>query len=581
MIHSGSRNLGYKVAEHYNKLAVELNKKYYSQVPTEWDLAFLPINSPDGQAYIREMNYCVEFAKANRKLMMDNIIKVFENQFESFEELNRFDVAHNYCAQENHFGSNVFVHRKGATRARQGEICIVPGCFAKKTRILLSSGLYKNIEDLEIGEKIINGKGEITTVKNIFNKGVKKVVKYKNNTFYKYTYATLDHKHFICDFSSIKNRQDISMKKVADKKNNNGESKYKWKELKYLTKKNSTLLIPKKINFDIKESFELTLLNKKIKPTYEIGYLFGTFLGDGCSFYNIKKGGSVAWYFGRDEKIIADKLINILENLNLKASIIKTNIIFIRTSSSELSLFFKKFKKNNEKYLPEFLWCKNEDYLRGVYDGLIDSDGHKNNGTKKLTNTSSLLIEQFGTIHYLLLGYYPSVSVRKPSCGNLKNCDIKNVKKSFRSTSLLKPMISNEYQLIPIYEIYHDEIIEVETYDIETSDSEHSFIANNSIVHNSQGSNSFITIGLGNKDSFHSSSHGAGRLMSRSKAQKELSIENEQKILNDMGVVHAIRGKHDLDEAPSAYKNIEDVMENQKDLVDILVTLTPLGVIKA
>jgi len=59
MIHSGSRNLGLKVANHYNKLAVELNTKWHSQVPKEWNLAFLPVDSKEGQAYIREMNYCV------------------------------------------------------------------------------------------------------------------------------------------------------------------------------------------------------------------------------------------------------------------------------------------------------------------------------------------------------------------------------------------------------------------------------------------------------------------------------------------------------------------------------------------
>jgi len=77
MIHSGSRNLGKQVADHYNKLAVGLNQKWFSQVPKEWELAFLPIESEEGKAYLREMNYCVEFALANRKLMMDRIKNIF------------------------------------------------------------------------------------------------------------------------------------------------------------------------------------------------------------------------------------------------------------------------------------------------------------------------------------------------------------------------------------------------------------------------------------------------------------------------------------------------------------------------
>jgi len=73
---------------------------------------------------------------------------------------------------------------------------------------------------------------------------------------------------------------------------------------------------------------------------------------------------------------------------------------------------------------------------------------------------------------------------------------------------------------------------------------------------------------------------GAGRNMSRTKAKKELNLEDEAKILDDQGIVHDMRSKDRLDEAPSAYKNIEDVMEAQKDLVKILVTLNPMAVIK-
>ncbi len=77
MIHSGSRNIGLKVAEHYNKLAKELNEKWKSPVPQKHDLAFLYLNSDEGQQYLREMDYCVEFALANRKLMMERIKDVF------------------------------------------------------------------------------------------------------------------------------------------------------------------------------------------------------------------------------------------------------------------------------------------------------------------------------------------------------------------------------------------------------------------------------------------------------------------------------------------------------------------------
>ena len=144
MIHSGSRNLGKQIADHYNKLAIELNKKYFSQVPEEWELAFLPIDSDEGQAYIREMNYAIEFALANRKLMMDRILNIFDEVL--FEKQPGFgyepmiNIAHNYARLENHFGKNVMVHRKGATLADVNTIGIIPGSQGTHSYIVKGKG---------------------------------------------------------------------------------------------------------------------------------------------------------------------------------------------------------------------------------------------------------------------------------------------------------------------------------------------------------------------------------------------------------------------------------------------------------
>ena len=143
MIHSGSRNLGKQVADHYNKLAISLNEKWHSQVPKKWELAFLPVDSEEGQGYIREMNYCVEFALANRKLMMSRIMEIVASTEKEYCDI-KFDpiinIAHNYASLENHFGQNVWVHRKGATLAREGTIGIIPGSQGTKSYIVEGKG---------------------------------------------------------------------------------------------------------------------------------------------------------------------------------------------------------------------------------------------------------------------------------------------------------------------------------------------------------------------------------------------------------------------------------------------------------
>ena len=101
------------------------------------------------------------------------------------------------------------------------------------------------------------------------------------------------------------------------------------------------------------------------------------------------------------------------------------------------------------------------------------------------------------------------------------------------------------------------------------------------MIPGSQGTRSFLVKGKGNPLSFKSCSHGAGRVLSRNQARKVLDIKTEAAKLEALGVIHAVRHRDDLDEAPGSYKDIEEVMALQKDLVDIQVKLTPLAVIKA
>ena len=159
MIHSGSRNLGFKVAKHYNDIAIELNKKWFSSVPKEHELAFLPLDSEEGQAYLREMQYCVDFALANRKLMMERIQSIFADIFDypntvsgrQQDGSDGINIAHNYAKMENHFGKNVMVHRKGATLARKGTIGIIPGSQGTKSYIVKGLGNPESFDSCSHG----------------------------------------------------------------------------------------------------------------------------------------------------------------------------------------------------------------------------------------------------------------------------------------------------------------------------------------------------------------------------------------------------------------------------------------------
>jgi len=151
MIHSGSRNLGKKVADHYNKIAIELNEKWFSNIDNKWQLNFLPVDSEKGRAYISEMQYCVAFAECNRKLMMKRIKEVLFEYYPNVVWTSCIDVAHNYARIENHFGKDLMVHRKGAISARRNEIGIIPGSQGSVSYITEGLGNEKSFNSSSHG----------------------------------------------------------------------------------------------------------------------------------------------------------------------------------------------------------------------------------------------------------------------------------------------------------------------------------------------------------------------------------------------------------------------------------------------
>ncbi len=138
MIHSGSRNFGLKAAEYYHRLACSQTDKSNLSIPCR-DLAFLDMDSREGREYFHVMNYCCEFAFANRSLMMNNIERIFEEVCGStFEQ--KYNIHHNYAALETHYGRNVLVHRKGATCAEAGLTGIIPGSMGTHSYIVQGLG---------------------------------------------------------------------------------------------------------------------------------------------------------------------------------------------------------------------------------------------------------------------------------------------------------------------------------------------------------------------------------------------------------------------------------------------------------
>jgi tRNA-splicing ligase RtcB (3'-phosphate/5'-hydroxy nucleic acid ligase) len=145
MVHSGSRHLGHKICSHFHNVARELNNRYHSSIPDEYRLAFLPTDTEEGQSYINYMNMALSFAYENRDRMMERVQETFTRWCEKGLNItpqysNLINCHHNYAALEHHYGKDVWVHRKGAIRAREGEVGIVPGAMGSYSYIVRGKG---------------------------------------------------------------------------------------------------------------------------------------------------------------------------------------------------------------------------------------------------------------------------------------------------------------------------------------------------------------------------------------------------------------------------------------------------------
>jgi tRNA-splicing ligase RtcB len=97
------------------------------------------------------------------------------------------------------------------------------------------------------------------------------------------------------------------------------------------------------------------------------------------------------------------------------------------------------------------------------------------------------------------------------------------------------------------------------------------------IIPGSMGTGSYIVRGLGNPDSFESASHGAGRRMSRNKARKQFT---EADLAEQTAGVECRKDRGVVDEIPAAYKDIDEVIRNQDDLVEVVAKLKQVICVK-
>jgi IMP dehydrogenase/GMP reductase len=265
------------------------------------------------------------------------------------------------------------------------------------------------------------------------------------------------------------------------------------------------LLSPKSVRFDLPPQLRLDLrefairrdrqlarYNTTIEDSYDLGYIFGTFLGDGHAFIAPSRNsemGRVSWYFGRNEKDIADKLAGAVERVTgvRPTQTVVGSAIHVHLYSLQWARLLAQFGKRSEKHLPPAYLTANADYQRGLFDGLVDSDGNvESHGRICFRNTSPKLAELFNVLSLLVKGSFPNAAVERGSAGGLKDVADARCLDSYRSrlNASHEKRHVGDYQVVKLLE-RGEAGVAVPVYDIEVDDDSHSFIADNVIVHNS------------------------------------------------------------------------------------------------
>jgi len=140
MLHSGSRGIGNRIGTYFINLAKDDMRRQMKNLPDQ-DLAYLREGSDHFADYVQAVEWAQRYAMTNRKLMMDAVLAAAKRVLPPFS-LGEYAVNchHNYVAREHHFGQDVFVTRKGAVRARLGDLGIIPGSMGAKSFIVRGKG---------------------------------------------------------------------------------------------------------------------------------------------------------------------------------------------------------------------------------------------------------------------------------------------------------------------------------------------------------------------------------------------------------------------------------------------------------
>lgn len=631
MLHSGSRNIGNVLAQCHISTAKELAKLAELTLP-DLDLAYFVAGTPEFDAYWRDLQWAQNYARYNRDVMMARFKRIMEKHLsggKSMKPLLEVNCHHNYAEKEVHFGEDVYVTRKGAVRAQQEDYGIIPGSMGAKSFIVKGKGNHDSYcSCFAVGTQVLTEFG-LMAIEDVFQSKIPiRLISY-NQELQKF-----EVKEILDSSQRLASANQYSLSQTRRRLENTiictpehpfatyQQGIFSYLPIEDIVTSSGGAIVPTHISL----KSDLTIEDQD--PNFY--YLLGVILSDGTIHIKERKlapsvnekpreGKYLHTYIRVYQALDSSKepFMKYVEEL-LKSYTGKVSVrhqaprsadlrgrIITGKGLIELTVSDRTFVEKVRDLLPTLPNILMGNPFLALYflAGYLDGDGTYNReivsisvGKKQMfsvlvcallslgvaykvyRNRNNYVIEfRDNTIlnklrsicQRLVIGeigerkYSDKLVLATSIAGGLLKCDnLKTMAKQGKMVDIGKfkdQPLNPTLTMNRVFKTNSD--LQVFVYNFTVADN------NNYIVFTDHYTPVLV----------HNCSHGAGRLMSRTKAKKQFTIDD---LIQQTQGVECRKDDAVLDEIPGAYKPIEQVMANQADLVEVVATLKQVLCVK-
>jgi inosine-5'-monophosphate dehydrogenase len=378
---------------------------------------------------------------------------------------------------------------------------IGPGCLAAGTRVLMANATYKNIEDVVAGDRVINMHGQPVVVVRAWCTGVRKVMALRHTGSFRTTIVTPDHRFLVgkldgalAEIISHNEAWRLTTEPVRTR-----SEQPSWKAVEAVA--NDTYLMPQRIAFDLPHTFTIDLRDggataaghltegvQVLTPSYDLGYIFGTYLCEGMTTGARKDTSAqpgIEWHLvPRFHEGCAEILLQALSRvaghpIHVASAVVdERQEIHIRLDSPAWAQVMAQFDPFHKRHLPTQYLCDDMAYVRGLYDGMVAAGGRVIRPDRVMLYRHTPALAELFTVLSSMLHHTVPRYLTQMDEPPIPGWDMGDT-----AWLSIAPGVDN-FQVVEMLD-RRDLGVAVPVYDIEVDCPSHSFIADNAIVHNS------------------------------------------------------------------------------------------------